>query len=97
MSDGEKITLKKPFEFEGERIEEITVKELTGKDFMAAVKEMALIQKERGVTDESTAIETAAFLAAKAAGLPFEAVESMDVADFLPLAGRFVPLVISVS
>ena len=95
--EGKTIKLKQPFEFEGKVLEEIKLKPLRGKDFMGAVKEMNLIQKERGINDEPSAIETAAFLAAKSAGLPFEAVEAMHVDDFVPLAGRFLPLVASIA
>jgi hypothetical protein len=97
MPEPEKIQLTAPLDFEGQRIEELTVRDLKGKDFMAAIKEMSAIQRERGQAGEApSAIETAAFLAARAAGLPYDAIEALDVRDFLPLVGRFIPLVASV-
>ena len=91
----EQVTLEKPFEFEGETINEVAIGDLTGKDIMGAFKEMAIIQKERGLNDEPSAIETAAFMAAKAVKLPYEALEAMKADDFIPLVSRFVPLVMS--
>lgn len=80
----ERVALKKPFEFEGKQIDTVEFKtRMKAKDILASEQEM----RARGVGDPGPISQTF-YLVARAASLPPEALEEMDVQDYLMLADK---------
>ncbi len=77
------VTLKHPFEFEGQTIESVPWNRLKGRHIIAAEREMTA----RAVMTPGDA-ERTFYIVAQAIGHPPELLEMMDIADYLKLAGK---------
>ena len=83
--EGKTYKLKRPFEFEGDTISEVNIKEMTAGDMMAAERESSLVRKSRGYTEPAGDFEKTGYLVAKLTGLTIDAVEKMHSGDFMEL------------
>ncbi|MCP4747302.1 MAG: phage tail assembly protein [Desulfobacteraceae bacterium] len=79
----EKIKLKHPFEWDGKKIETVTWRRPKGKDIVESERDM----QDRGILAPGDGTRTL-FVVARIVGLASEAVEEMDLEDYLTLAGR---------
>jgi len=80
----ETIELKHPFEFEGEKIEKVYFKKrMKAKDILASEAEM----RARGGLQPGSVSQTF-YLVCRAANLSPEALEEMDMRDYLALADK---------
>jgi len=80
----ETIALKHPYEFEGKTIDKVVFKtRLKAKDILASEVEMSA----RGA-DGSGALSQTFYLVCRATGLTPEALEEMDLVDYLTLAEK---------
>ncbi len=83
MADKE-TKLKHPFDFEEKKIEAVTFKErLKANDLLASEAEM----QARNIVNPGQATHTF-YLVSRATGLEPEALEEMDLADYLGLAEK---------
>ena len=86
------ITLDTPVTWDGKTIDKLTLSPLKGKDLIDTEREIRIIRISRGtpVTDELPIenIESLAHNVAKAAGVPYEVIESLASPDFHRVINR---------
>lgn len=92
MGDKSEIKLDSPVTHDGKEISHLTLKPLTGRDLIETEREIRMIRISRGipVSDELPIenMESLAHNVAKAAGVPYEVIESLNSGDFNRILNR---------